>query len=211
MKPRIDTAAGAAACAIRVAAVLVLLLVPLSHALAQGALTSLSWDPSFPAGDTKDFIGKMTGRSFGMDAKGFLSQRLTMGASFDWRLFNEVTDEIVELEDGHASGTQNRRIYAIPVLITSHFYLRSFENYPHYIPYVGVGAGAYWIEEKLEIGVHTLKEKAWNFGVCLEFGTLFGFSYGYALLRFKYNYAFESEDIAPLSFWSIGIGIVDTH
>lgn len=185
--------------------------MPPGRALAQGALTSLSWDPSFTSGDTGDFVGEMTWRSFGMDVKGFISPQFTMGASFDWRLFNEVTDKIVEIEDGHASGTQNRRVYALPLLITSHFYFRSFRDYPLYIPYIGGGAGAYYIEEKLEIGVHTLKEKAWNFGLCLEVGTLFEFSYGYVLLRFKYNYAFESGDVAPLSFWSIGMGIVDTH
>jgi len=187
------------------------LLLPTSGALGQSALTSLSWDPSFPAGQTRDFIGKFTWRSFGMDVKGFMTPQFTMGASFDWRLFNEVTDKLIEIEDGHASGVQTRRLYAIPVLLTSHYYFRSFKDYPNYIPYIGGGAGAYWIEEKLEIGVYTMKQKAWNFGLCVELGTLFQFSYGYALLRFKYNYAFESEDIAPVSWWSVGIGILDTH
>jgi opacity protein-like surface antigen len=187
------------------------LLLAANGARGQSALTSLSWDPSFPAGQTKDFIGKATWRSFGMDVKGFLTPQFTMGASFDWRLLNEVTDKIIEIEDGHASGSQTRRIYAIPLLLTSHYYLRSFKNYPRYIPYVGAGAGAYWIEEKLEIGVYTLQEKAWNFGLCVELGTLFQFSYGYALLRLKYNYAFESDDVAPVSWWSVGIGLLDTH
>jgi hypothetical protein len=187
------------------------LLLPVASAHAQGALTSLSWDPSFPTGDTREFIGKFTWRSFGFDVKGFITPQFTMGVSFDWRLFNEITDKIVEIEDGHVSGSQTRRLYAIPVLITSHYYFGSFRDYPRWIPYVGGGGGAYWIEEKLEIGVYTMKQKAWNFGLCAEIGTLFQFSYGYAMVRFKYNYAFESGDIAPLSWWSIGIGIVDTH
>lgn len=191
--------------------VIAMLLLGASAAVGQSALTSLSWDPSFTTGQTRDFIGKSTWRSFGMDVKGFITPQFTMGASFDWRLFNEVTDGIIEIEDGHASGTQTRRLYAIPVLITSHYYLRSFKGYPNYIPYFGGGAGAYWIEEKLEIGVYTMKQKAWNFGLCVELGTLFQFSYGYALLRFKYNYVFESDDVAPVSWWSAGIGIVDTH
>ncbi len=187
------------------------LVLPPAGARGQGALTSLSWDPSFPSGETGDFIGEFAWRSFGMDVKGFITRRLTMGASFDWRLFNEVTDKLIEIEDGHVSGTQTRRLYAIPVLITSHYYFGSFRDYPRYIPYVGGGAGGYWIEEKLEIGVYTMQKKAWNFGLCVEVGTLFQFSYGYALLRFKYNYAFESEEVAPVSWWSVGIGIVDTH
>jgi len=191
--------------------VALILLLAASGALGQSALTSLSWDPSFPTGDTREFIGKFTWRSFGMDVKGFMTPQFTMGASFDWRLFNEVTDKLIEIEDGHASGVQTRRIYAIPLLLTSHYYFRSFKDYPNYIPYVGGGAGAYWIEEKLEIGVYTMKHKAWNFGLCFELGTLFQFSYGYALLRFKYNYAFEGGDVAPVSWMSIGIGIVDTH
>ena len=188
-----------------------ILLAPIEGALGQGSLTSLSWDPSFTTGQTRDFIQKFTWRSFGMDAKGFLTPQFTMGASFDWRLFNEVTEDLIEIEDGHASGTQTRRIYAIPVLITSHYYLGSFKDYPRYIPYFGGGAGACYVEQKLEIGVYTLQEKAWNFGLCLELGTLFHFSYGYALLRFKYNYVFESDDINPISWWSVGIGILDTH
>jgi hypothetical protein len=188
-----------------------LLLLLVTGARGQSALTSLSWDPSFPAGQTKDFIDKASWRSFGMDVKGFLTPRFTMGASFDWRLLNEVTDKIIEIEDGHASGAQTRRVYAIPLLLTSHYYFGSFKDYPNYIPYVGGGAGAYWIEEKLEIGVYTVQEKAWNFGLCVEIGTLFQFSYGYALVRFKYNYAFESEDVDPVSWWSVGIGLLDTH
>jgi hypothetical protein len=195
---------------VAIAAASALFLVA-SGAFAQGALTSLSWDPSFPTGDTGEFIGKLTWRSFGFDVKGFMTPRFTMGVSFDWRLFNEITDELVEIEDGHVSGSQTRRLYAIPVLITSHYYFGSFRDYPRYIPYIGGGGGAYWIEEKIEIGVYTMQQKAWNFGLCVEIGTLFRFSYGYGLVRFKYNYAFESGDMAPLSWWSIGIGFVDTH
>jgi hypothetical protein len=190
---------------------MLMVLLPAARACGQGALTSLSWDPSFPAGRTRDFIGKFTWRSFGIDVKGFITPQFTMGASFDWRLLNEITDKMIEIEDGNVSGKQTRRLYSIPLLITSHYYLRSFKGYPNYIPYVGGGAGAYYIEEKLEIGVYTMRQKAWNFGLCVEVGTLLQFSYGYALLRFKYNYAFESEDVAPLSWWSVGIGVVDTR
>jgi len=195
-------------------AAVIALLILISSAPAatgQGSLTGLSWDPSFPTGDTREFIGKFSWRSFGLDVKGFLTPQFTMGASFDWRLFNEVTSKTIEIEDGHVSGTQTRRLYAIPVLLTTSYYFGSFRDYPRFIPYIGGGGGAYYIEEKLEIGVYTMKQKAWNFGLCAEIGTLFQFSYGYAMLRFKYHYAFESEDVAPVSWWSVGIGIVDTH
>jgi hypothetical protein len=188
-----------------------LLAAPLGLARGQSSLASLSWDPSFPAGKTKDFISETGSRALGMDLKGFITPQLTMGASFDWRLFNELTDRITEIEDGNVSGPQTRRIYAAPFLLTSHYYLRSFKHAPRYIPYIGGGAGGYWIEEKLDIGVYTLKEKAWNFGLCVEVGTLFRFGYGYGLLRFKYNYAFESEDVDPVSWWSVGIGVVGTY
>jgi hypothetical protein len=177
------------------------------EARAQTIVTSLGWDPSFTASSTEGFIGKATPRAFGIGVEGFLDPQFSVGASVDWRLFNEVASGMIELEDGHASGTQNRTIYAVPVLISSHYYFRSFKDYPAYVPYVGVGVGSYWIEKKLGIGVATFREKAWNFGACFEIGTLFDLRYGYALLRFRYSYAAESDELETLSFYSIGVGI----
>ncbi len=187
--------------------VALMLLIPASGAKGQSALVSLAWDYSFPTGRTRDFTGEATWRSLGIDAKGFVTPRLAIGASFDWRLFDDVTEGTVEIEDGNVSGTLARRVFAIPVLLTSHYYFRSFGDRPNYLPYVGGGVGAYSIEEKLETGVYTDKRKAWNFGFCAEFGTLFPLGCFHMLLRFKYNHAFESGDVAPVSWWSAGIGI----
>ena len=191
--------------------IVLLALAVAPHALAQGMLTSLTWCPSFTAGETRNLIGDATWRPFGIDIKGFMTPQVALGVSFDWRMFDTVTDEIIEIEDGHVSGIQNRRIYATPVLITSSYYFRSFKNYPRYIPYVSGGLGAYWVENKLEIGIYTEQTREWEFGVALELGTLVEFSYGYALLNLKYNHPFASEGQEAVSFLSLGIGIVDTY
>ena len=189
----------------------VLLLSAASDARGQGALISVSWDPSFPTGDTGEFIGEHSLRSYGCDVKGFITPRVAMGASFDWRLFDEVRSEVAEVDDGHVSGPQARRLYASPVLLTATYYSGSFSDHPRFVYYIAGGGGAYRIEERIEIGVYTTKYRAWNFGLCAEIGTLARVYGGYALLRFKYHYAFESEDVSPLSWWSVGIGFVNIY
>lgn len=193
------------------AVVVLLLLTAAAGARGQDALISASWDPSFPTGDTREFIGEYSLRSYSCDLKGFITPRVAMGASFDWRLFDEVGSEVVEIDDGHVSGPQARRLYASPVLLTATYYFGSFSDHPGLVPYIGGGGGAYRIKQEIDIGVYTTKSGAWNFGLCAEIGTLARVYSGYALVRFKYHYAFESEDVSPLSWWSVGIGFVDIY
>ena len=50
-----------------------------------------------------------------------------------------------------------RYVYTLPVLITTHYYIG--EGWIK--PYIGIGAGIYYIEQELQFSTFRIEEKNW--------------------------------------------------
>jgi opacity protein-like surface antigen len=161
--------------------------------LAQDNITAITYQPSVPTGDLEQFIGKTSWIGWGIEGRHFRdsSSPITFGFSFAWHVFDDQLYSTQTVDKGAVTGTQNRWVNSLPMLITLDYYFGRKERIK---PFVGVGAGAYYIYQKLNIGVWSFEETNWRFGIMGEVGLQFPLGDMEGFTSARYHYAYPSGD-----------------
>jgi len=177
-----------------VGSLLAMLLAP--GAQAADKITTLHWDVGVPLGDLDEYIGETSFRGFGFDFRTFRdrSKSYTVGFSFAWQVFYENTNELIHIDNkdvsADISGYQNRYVNALPFMLTFDVYTSQDPRKRRF--FLGVGAGAYYMVQRFEIGVQSFEETNWHFGLMPEIGLQFPMGDVELLVQGRYNYAFAS-------------------
>ena len=184
--------------------------------IAQESLTNLSWEIGLPTSKMGQYMGKESYRGFGLDFKKFLTKNTSVGLSIGWNLFDQRLDESINLSteniSGTVSGTQIRYINTFPILVNCNYYIGKRNDLRTFI---GLGAGMYYVLQRLDIGVYRIDSKNWHIGIAPEGGLLIPvFDSGTTFLAaVRYNYAFDAgksiggNENNFYSYWSIRLGI----
>ncbi len=179
---------------------------------AQYGLGVVTYDITFPSGDLKDFTNNESWRGITIEGRKFFGPQFSAGLSWAWRTFHENTDELITFDGGAASGNQFRRFYISPILATFQLYMYDPWSNATILPYAGLGVGTYWIEKKLDMGVYTITDSNWHFGLAPEVGVMVPVGYSsYLVAVFHYDYAFGRKDAGPYDFWGFKIGATFSH
>ena len=170
-----------------------LLLGAAGTARAQGVGTyigSLNWNVSLPMGDTKDFIGNTSYLGFTLDGDRFIRDKISVGFTFGWQEIYEETAGTFQLESGAITGTQYRHLMYLPFLVHGRWYPTGTGRIT---PFLGVGTGAYFIKQDLEVGIYGAIEDEWHFAVAPEAGIHIPFERGIGVtLQARYNLPLSS-------------------
>lgn len=171
-----------------------------------GGLWNFQWVMGLPTGSTSDFISKFSARGFGIEGRGYVTDRITVGGRAAWSTFYENFGWVTETS-GNATinGYQRKYINAIPLTVNTHYYFGNGLA----LPYIGVGLGAYYIEARNYIGIYYVQEKAWHFGVAPEAGVVIPFGNSNTGVNFavKYNYAAKTKDTREIGWIEFDLGI----
>ncbi|MCG6915354.1 outer membrane beta-barrel protein [bacterium BMS3Abin03] len=188
-------------------------LFSLNQGYAQQMYTVGTYQISLPLGDTKEYTGNTSFRGIGFDFRYSVKKATTVGLSLGWNVFYErirKTSEIKTEHPGSITGTQDRFLNAFPIMANVHYY---FGEKRGIRPYIGLNAGGYYMLQRFEIGIISLKEDRWDWGIAPEAGIVFPVDEGYAIIiNGKYNYAFSG--MSPLgtdikhSYLGINVGFV---
>jgi hypothetical protein len=186
---------------------IVLLLAPTS-VQAQEWFTGATYDVSFPAGDLQEFIEDPSWLGVSLTFRKQVDRNMTAGLLFGWQVFSERTDETVQLENGAATGTQDRYVNSFPIMLNAHYYLGERGNIR---PYVGLNAGGLIVLRRYAIGIVVLDNDSWEWGVTPEIGAVVPLNRDTALLlQGKFTYSFTGEDLAgsdmKIAYYGISIG-----
>ena len=186
--------------------IIILLLVLLMVSASSGQdLVSLSYQTAVPMSSTSDFIEKTSFRGFGMEWRQFVQSDISAGIAFNWNVFHQVRSELAERGNIQISGTQNRTLNILPLLVTGHYYMAKRGTTR---AYAGLAAGAFFVKNRLDIGVFSFNDDSWHFGVAPEIGLEIPISLDTAgLISIKYDYAFKSGDKEAQSYVGINFGI----
>jgi hypothetical protein len=184
--------------------IILLVILSVVAVQAQSSFFGMTYDVSIPTGDTEKFISGVQWRGMGLEGRWYTSKNMSLGFAWDWNVFQEVVLETANIENRAITGNQVRNINAFPFLMTGHFYLKgsSFVQ-----PYFGLGAGVYFVKRRLDIGILSVDEDTWQFGLAPEVGFLFPMDMGFnLLLKLRYNYAFDAGTGDPISYFGINVG-----
>ena len=168
-------------------------LVLTMNVFGQEVMSGLTYNMGTTVGETRDFVEDYSWRGFGFEVRNFRSDNFSVGGSFSWNLFDQKTSEVIELENGAASGTQIRYLNAFPLFLNAHYYFGDGSSQLR--PYLGLNVGTYYMIQRLEIGIFALESDAWHFGMAPELGFMItGMSGSSFFANVRYNYAFEAGD-----------------
>ncbi len=172
--------------------------------------TNLSYDISFPMGDTRDFIEKTSFRGASFELGWYVENNLAVDLRFSWHTFYQdmPTDTYT---DGTQSvtGKQFRYINSFPITAGVNYY---FVNDGIIRVYGGAGLGTYKQNVRTDMGVYYVEDKPWHFGFYPEIGLNWEFSYGVGLSIFaRYDVTLKTRDYNGNSYLTIGIGFNFTN
>ena len=185
--------------------VIILLIFSGISAQAQSNFFGMTYDVSLPLGDTqKAFDNGAQWRGMGLEGRWYLNKETSLGFSWDWNVLHNIVLETVQFNYGAATGYQNRTLNAFPLLATGHYYLGDGKSIQ---PYLGLGAGVYYVKRSFKLGILPIESDAWQFGLAPEIGLLFPMDQGMnILLKLRYNYALESGNNKAVSYIGINLG-----
>jgi hypothetical protein len=184
-----------------------LVFISTGHAQFWGdSYSAVTYNMGLPVGDTKDFTSPYSWRGIGLEFRKMNSANTSIGLSLGWNVFHEETNETIEFVEvsGHVTGNQDRSINAFPLMVGFQYYLGQDGGAR---PYLGLSGPGFYMIERLDIGVVSLQDDGWNWGVAPEIGFLVPLQSGATLLlNARYNYAFEGYGRGPYSYIGFNVG-----
>lgn len=170
------------------------------------SLYTLNYNMSFGLGETGDYISKPSFRGLSFDGRGFLTDQISLGGYFSWTtFFEERANDIYTDGTATLTGTQYRYINAFPILLQGHYYLGTDEYEPRF--YFGAGLGTYKMIQRTDIGVWSIEENHWHFGMSPEVGLLYPVGMSSQLnINLKYHWVLGVDDSLDYSWLGVSIG-----
>ncbi|MCB2222456.1 MAG: hypothetical protein KQI35_18885 [Bacteroidetes bacterium] len=171
------------------------------------SLYSFDYTVSFGSGETADYIQSPSFRGITFEGRGFITDQVSLGGLFTWTTFyEELAGATFTYESAALTGTQYRYINAYPLLFQAHYYLGTDDLEPR--AYLGGGFGAYKINQRTNMGVWSVEENNWHFGLSPEVGILLPVSFDtYLNVSFRYHYVFKAKETIDHSWFGLSLGL----
>jgi opacity protein-like surface antigen len=188
--------------------VFLLVLLGTSTAVAQ-SWWAVTYQPAMPLSNTKTFTDNVAWRGIGVEYKRQVQEKLTLGVSFGWQVFDQQTDEVVSAFGVDLSGDQFRYVNSWPLLANVSYF---FGSPGRARPYLSANLGGYLMEHRIEVGLYGIEETNFHFGFAPEAGLAFPLQPNVSgILNARYNYAFSAGSIDDQSYVSFGLGLAWNH
>jgi outer membrane protein W len=154
-------------------------------------------------GDTSDFAGGFSWRGATFDIERGVSDQASIGLTFGWHVLDEKNSGTSVFDQGAITGTAFRYVNSAPILVTGNYFLGSRGSAR---PYLGVGAGTYWIENRTEAGIIAIENSNWHFGLMGEAGIAIPRPGGTSLtLSARYNWGMKTNE-TERQYWTFSLG-----
>ena len=186
-----------------------LLAIPIALLLSNAAQAQdwyggISYGMATPLSDTKDFTGGTSWRNWGVDVLAIVRPNTSVGVSFGWNVFNDVTNEVSSLGQVDIQGTQFRYINSLPMLVNIREYRGTRGGMR---PFFGLGVGTQLVKQRVDVGQWRISDNTWHFALAPEVGVVLPFgSDAKWFITGKYNYAAKASDRRP-SYFGFNIGV----
>ena len=184
------------------------LLLTFQPARAQNHI-QLSYNYSVAMGDTRDYIDRGSFRGGTFQLGHHLTGRIAVGLKLGLHTFYQDLEKDTYTEGNTTIyGKQFRYLNSSPALLTGQYNLTDRDS--RIIPYVKLGLGACYIQQRTDIGFYTFtNDYQWNFGLQPELGVLvplgqkIGISGGAA-----YLYSLGNRAIGDQQYLSVHLGLI---
>ena len=192
---------------IRISIATLALLLP-SLAVAQGRSKwfGITWSMASPTDNSKAFVNDYSFRGLGLEWRQLRGSN-SFGLGLGWNVMNEEKFRTSSADQADLTGFQFRYINAYSILLGAHHYLGEGGRAR---PFLGVKAGTYYIDRRIDVGLWRISDNAWHWGVAPEIGFSVpmagNLEYESFYTQVRYNYAGAAGDVPYQSWFSIDVG-----
>jgi hypothetical protein len=192
-----------------IASLLLLVLALGGDAYAQEYWFGLEYNTALPSGNLADFTGGWSWRGASFGGGRMVSENTSVGVWVGWHVMNEVSAETVGFRGAEDNldftGTQYRYLNSFPIMVNGHWYGGTIGRLR---PYVGLNAGVYYIERRVEVGLFAFDEDRWHLGFAPELGVTFRIGWrARALFNARFNWAASAGNSGDITYWNLGFGL----
>ena len=184
----------------------------ITFSMAQETLFSFNWNPATPLGDLSAYADGTSLRGWSIDGRKFTTDEVSIGGYIGYNgFYEERARALYDIDNVTINSQTWRYVYALPVLVTAHYYIG--EGMVR--PYVGLGVGLYYIEQELQFSSFRISEETWKFGLAPEVGAFIPFGLGSnvgALINVKFHQVFyEEQNIGNLNYINYNFGLAFSY
>lgn len=172
-----------------------------------GGMLGVQWNIAKPVGSMHDFVKNTSFSGISIDYRHCYKKDIIIGGRTGWNYFYE-NKGLSNVEDGTSSTYTpiDHNVNIIPILVVVDYMPRSNK----FIPYVGIGIGAYFINSTVSSNnVNTKSSNTFHFGLSPEVGLTIPFiisNFGLNV-NTRYNYALGAGSSSGYSWFDFCIGI----
>ena len=154
-----------------------------------------------------DFISSTSLRGVTFEYKLYPSPNVSIGIDAGWNHFYERRDYSTYTSGTSSlSGTQFRYANAVPIFVTTSYYLKPGDKIN---PYIGIGVGTIFVSRYIDMGQFRVLEEGWHFALKPEAGILVNLNPDMDLiLGLRYNNAFATSNRDAVDYLTFNIGFV---
>jgi opacity protein-like surface antigen len=183
-----------------------ILAASLSTAAVAQSSFSIQYSLGF-GGSINDYITSTSVRGATFEYKIYPSPNVSVGIDAGWNHFYERRAyDTYTTGTRSLSGVQFRYANAVPIFLTTSYYLKPGEKIN---PFIGVGVGTVFMSRYVDMGQFRVTEEEWHFALKPEAGVLVNLNPDMDLiLGFRYNNAFATSDTDAISYMMFNVGFV---
>jgi opacity protein-like surface antigen len=168
---------------------------------------TVNYDIGLPLGSMADYISKPSFRGFSINGNTYITDNISVGGTMHWNAYYEkYPRDTYELPEGAVTSTIWAKMYIMPLLANIRY---NFMPEGTVRPYVGLGTGAYYIQQETQVGIYDENRNNWRFGLTPEAGLYvpFGLSDFGLHARIGYNQVFYHVDPVGNNLGNLTISI----
>jgi hypothetical protein len=172
-----------------------------------GAYASITYQLSFPFGETYQYAQVVSWRGLGLDLEWMVAHNVAAGFLFAWNVFYVNTNQLIHVRPGLdiSGGSQDRSINAFPLMVDARY--MTGENDTLRV-FAGTGLGAEVLIKYIAIGLSSTQSTTVAFALAPELGVLLPITDGTSVqFEARYNVAFPSGGTGLQNWLSLNLGI----
>jgi len=168
-------------------------------------LIMVAYNTAVGLGDTHDFAPNFSFLGFSFDWRARVTDNFWPGLSLSWQSLYGKEQKTLSYANTTFTGTIATSLNVFPMLATGNYY---FMTDPRGVrPYAGLGVGAFAVEHRLDVGIWTVNDTSWHFGLAPEIGAVLPTGTARLVVSTKFNYGFATDRWDPLMYLNFNVGV----
>jgi Outer membrane protein beta-barrel domain len=165
----------------------------------------MSWSSTIATGETSDFVSGFQARGVNLEYRQRVNTNWSWGINAGYNVFSETGNSTIYGDHFQATGQWGKYINTIPIYAAAYYDFGAYTRRSGRF-YAAMNAGTAWLEQRTALGLYTLEEDNWHFGMAPEFGYHLPWDSFIGHVSVRYNYMFKSGAIEDQSWFEFRVG-----